>query len=320
MKWLGILVLVLLLLPTSVLALDYADISITAKPPSIIPTVEAGNVTNITATSAVLHATVSAGGENVTRRGFEWGLSSGNYTWSWNETGSFQGEFEHQITELSYCTEYFWRAFAENEVGQGNSTEQSFWTSCTPFAPTNFVVRQSGPSSVDITWNIGEGAEYTVIIGNNDRYPRDVGDGYVVYNGTDTSCAVGDLSLWSTTYYFRAWSWNSYGYSDGYAEGKIGGAPMIALVVGIICLGATALGFVIKQPLILLCAGIGWTILGAMLYDTNTAIMILCICFALVCFVWPLTIFLRERRSRPSPEDEDYESYRQKVIKTIQKD
>jgi hypothetical protein len=231
MRWPWLIVLLLVLIPTITEGADHAEITVTAKPPSVLPSVEAQNETDITATSVILHATVSAGGENVTCRGFEWGPAAGNYTWSWNETGTFaEGQFQHQVTNLTYCTEYFWRAFAVNDVGQANSTERNFSTSCIPSAPLNFRVTQASPNSVNLTWEKGIGAETTVIKCSESGYPGTIDDGYLVYNGTGTSAVVENLLLPSVAYYFRAWSQNPYGTSLDYAEGSIGSSPMLAML------------------------------------------------------------------------------------------
>jgi hypothetical protein len=287
------------------------------------PTVTSTNATSITNVRAVLHGDITdTGGKNAVLRGFEWGLESGNYTWSWNETDSFpEGPFQHEVTDLASCTQYFWRAFATNDVGQGNSTEQSFWTLCTPSAPTNFTITQSSPSSANITWNKGIGAEYTVIVGSDNKYPANINDGYLVYNGTGTTCIVEDLSLWSTTYQFKAWSWNSYGYSTDYAEGSIGGNMIALAIIGLVSLVLMVFGFLYKPasiPLLIL-AGICWTTTGILVY-TNSAfgslsipVLTIAVAIAFTCFVWLFAAVMRLRRARLSREEQDYADYEEKV-------
>lgn len=93
----------------------------------------------------------------------------------------------------------------------------------------------------------------------------------------------------------------------------------IELTVAIICVSLTFLGFMRNQPLMLIMAGIGWVALGFMLGDAvaqpelSTALTFLGIGLSLVCFLWPLTYWVRERRSRPSAEQRDYDDYRRKI-------
>ena len=202
------------------------------------PTVIASNATNIGGSIAVLHGNVTnMGGGTITMRGFEWGIETGNYTASWNETGSFGiGTFGHTISGLGFCTEIFWRTVAVNDYGQGNSTEQSFSTSCYPRAPTDYTITQAGPSSITITWTKGTGANTTVIRASADGYPTSATDGYEVYSGNGTSVTVDGFAFDMTAWYSRAWSHNSYGYSTDYAEGNVGnpiGLPAIVFAVGL---------------------------------------------------------------------------------------
>lgn len=94
---------------------------------------------------------------------------------------------------------------------------------------------------------------------------------------------------------------------------------MEELTVAIVCISITALGFLRSMPLLLIMAGIGWVALGFMLGDAapqpelSTALAFLGIGLALICFLWPLTYWVRERRSRETPEERDYNDYREKV-------
>lgn len=288
----------------------------------ILPTVDSSAATDITNNSGVVHGSItSAGGENANTRGFEWGNSTGNYTSSWNETGSFGvGTFSRTAGNLTLGTEVFWRAFATNTIGTGYSGERSFTTLLLPLAPTDFTTSQIGPSSINITWTMGIGADTTVIVGKDNGCPTSVTDGYLVYNGTGTYVEVTGLSLSTTSYCYHAWSWNTHGYSIDFAQGSIGGSMIVMAIVGIICIGALAAGFAFKQPLILICAGIGWVVFGALMFtsgpgDFGTPLFVLGLAFALVCFVWPLVIWMRTRTRRITPEERDYETYRQQVLK-----
>jgi hypothetical protein len=231
MRWLGLL-LVVSLVCVAVPAL--ADVTITATPNYTgVPIVICNLAINITGVSAVLVGNIThTGGDNATIRGFEWGLSTGNYTLSWNETGNFSvGVFYHEITGLSPEIEVFWRAFAVNSYGQGNSTECDFVTgSGLPLAPTNFTAIAVGTSSANLTWLMGLGANITIVRMSEDGYPQNVTDGILVYPGNETYAVVGGLNLDTTTYYFSAWSESDYGYSALHAEVSVGGTNMTLLI------------------------------------------------------------------------------------------
>lgn len=203
-----------------------------------VPIITASSATNITDVSATLHGYItSIGGSNVTCRGFEWGYASGNYTTSWNETGTFDvGASNHTISSLIPTFQVFWRAFAINAQGQGNSTELNFYTITLPSPPTDFTVTEVGNTIATITWSMGMRANTTIIRGGSSGYPQSISDGYLVYSGNETETTIVGLDLDTTTYYYRAWSQNEYGYSRTYAQDYAGnpiGLPTLLFVIGL---------------------------------------------------------------------------------------
>jgi len=239
MKWFVLLALLILGLSLiTIVPVEATDTTITAKPPIIIPTVESGNATGIGPSSAVLHGNVvDTGGEDVTTIGFDWGFASGNYPYSWNTTGTYgAGAFEHGISSLPLHTQVFWRAFAINGVGQGNSTEMSFWTLGLPLAPTDFMITQVGYSSYNISWTMGIAANTTMVRVSETGYPESATGGILVYSGSGTWVVVDGLDPNMTTYYYCAWSHNDFGYSLDYAEATLGnplGIPQVLFAVGL---------------------------------------------------------------------------------------
>lgn len=109
-----------------------------------------------------------------------------------------------------------------------------------PEAPTDFEITQTAVQNITLTWTKGTGANLTVIRGSTTAYPFNVNDGDLVYNGTGTNVVVSGVNLETTIYYYRAWSWNSYGYSAEYAQAQIGGSMTTA--------AAILLGFMLLFP------------------------------------------------------------------------
>lgn len=239
MRWIAVVLLLMVCLVMMPHILAASDITVTAVPNyEGVPIVACSGAMNITYASATLHGEVTIiGGSNVTCRGFDWGYSTGNYTMSWNETGTFEpGTFDHDIAGLESNVQVYWRAFAINTQGQGNSTELNFLTVALPSAPTDFTITQIGDTIVHITWTMGDRANTTIIRGSSTGYPATVTSGYLVYSGNETYVVVDSLNLDTATYYYRAWSANEYGYSTDYAEGYAGnplGMPTIMFVVGL---------------------------------------------------------------------------------------
>jgi len=263
----ALLVLVSLLVTTPILA---TDVAITATPPSVVPTVTSSGATGVGDTSAILHGNITdLGGEDVTLRGFEWGLSTGNYTFNWTESGNFSiGVFEYQVLNLTSNTTYYWRALAVSSIGQGNSSERSFTTSIPlPLPPGNFTAVQLDINTVVLSWTAGVGADSVTIRISSVQYPSNVTEGYYVYNGNGTSCNITGLTLGELdTYYFSAWSENGAGYSLTYSTAKIGGEGTV-LFIGLIILtlGLTALSFWRRSIVLSVGATIGWAAMGILM-------------------------------------------------------
>ena len=118
-----------------------------------ILTVTTSATTSITSSSATLNGSVTnTSGENADQRGFDWGTSSGNYSGSWTESGSFGTEsFSHGVTGLSPATTYYLRAKAHNSSGWGYGNEQSF-TTLTPAIITSVTSNSANQGqTLDVT-------------------------------------------------------------------------------------------------------------------------------------------------------------------------
>jgi hypothetical protein len=127
------LLLGLLLVPVGTVLAAGPAVTITVSA-TVVPTVVAYDATGVGGLQATLRAEItSTGGLTVTTRGFEWGYATGNYTESWNETGTYgTGAFNHTISGLDPEVQVFWRAFAVNGIGTGFSEEKSYFSSQRP--------------------------------------------------------------------------------------------------------------------------------------------------------------------------------------------
>jgi len=104
---------------------------------------------------ATLHGTITdTGGENCDERGFEWGYSSGNYPYSWTETGNFgTGSFSHTITGLPEGSVVYFRAKAHNSAGWGYGDEKSFVTPLSRAKRIEFDIRNLTEREIQILFN-----------------------------------------------------------------------------------------------------------------------------------------------------------------------
>ena len=93
-----------------------------------VPTVETLSATEVSQTSARLNGNIVSGAP-ILERGFEWGFESGNYQYSWTETGTFgTGTYSYVVTGLPPNTRVYFRAKARNEGGWGYGSEVYFDT------------------------------------------------------------------------------------------------------------------------------------------------------------------------------------------------
>lgn len=253
-----------------------------------VPTLTTSNATSVQDTSATLNGNITDhGGENCDYRGFEWGLSSGNYSANWTEGGSFgTGAFSHGITGLSDNTTYFYRSMAHNGAGWGYGNEISFTTEITSptlAPPTDFTLTQTNLDEVTITWAKEASANTTVIRVATDEYPSSPTDGWGVYNDTGENTTDTGLNLAMIEYYYRAWSWNdTIGYSTSYAQGTIGGDDMAELATSIGTFTDTftsSIGNLLMiLPVVLLSILAFWksdTTLGAILFMLTGAVALM---------------------------------------------
>ncbi len=177
---------------------------------------------SIQVTSATGNGTIVAtGGENCDKRGVRWGTSSGVYTNSYLESGSFStGAFSESMASLSPNTTYYYQAMAHNSSGWGYGVEQSFNTlsASLPVATTqaasgllgamvigNGSITSTGGINCDqrgFRWGTSPGT-YTSSSTNSGSF----GTGNFAKSITGLSS--------NTTYYYQTMVHNSAGWSYG---------------------------------------------------------------------------------------------------------
>ena len=112
---------------------------------------------------------------------------------------------------LSAGVHYYFRAWSWNSTSKLWSSTNVTVSNTTwniPLAPTGFTAATIGSNQINLTWNKGSYADYTRIQRRTTGYPVSISDGTLVYNDTGSSYPHTGLSV-NTTYYYRAWSWNT---------------------------------------------------------------------------------------------------------------
>lgn len=179
------------------------------------PTVITSPAINIQQIQATLVGDITdIGSENCDIRGFEWGISSGSYSYNWTQNGSYgTGTFNHIISGLSPGIAYYFRAMAHNSAGWGHGTERSFITDplITPVIIQCDTVSQT---EIDIRWNnIGNETSYTLFrntINNLGTASKIAGRGTDITNYHDSGLLTGQIYY----YWVRAYCTGSpSGYS-----------------------------------------------------------------------------------------------------------
>ncbi|MCX6668023.1 MAG: hypothetical protein NTV74_07315, partial [Euryarchaeota archaeon] len=127
-------------------------------------------------------------------------------------------------TGLNPSTTYYYRAWAyDSNSGQySNGYSQDYETTTSappPGDPSNLNAYNPTSSTIDLSWTKGSNSDKTMIRRKTGSYPSSPSDGTQAYFSTGTSTTDTGLTP-STTYYYRAWAYNSNTgqYSTGYSE------------------------------------------------------------------------------------------------------
>ncbi len=190
------------------------------------------------AASLVSTSTVTLNGSIVTQsnlasstsRGFVYGTSSGIYTSTSSDTGTYgTGLFSKNLSGLSQNTTYFFKAFALNATSTNYGSELTFTTSSDVDPPTVSQLFASAVSYTTATLNSqitatggSDATEYGFAYGTSANLSSVIATSTLgSFSGTGLlEEAISGLSV-STTYYFRSYATNSGGTSYSTIESFI---------------------------------------------------------------------------------------------------
>jgi len=191
---------------------------------SILPTITTTEVSVITATTATSGGNITNnGGAAVTARGVCWSTLQ-TPTTSNNKTteGTGGGVFTSILTNLTFNTIYYVRAYATNSIGTAYGTQVSFITSAVaPVVPTLTTYAASSITSITATsgGNIssdgGDAVTARGICWSTSSNPT-ISDSKTI-NGTGAGSFISSITglTANTTYYIRAYATNSEGTAYG---------------------------------------------------------------------------------------------------------
>lgn len=189
-----------------------------------LPTVTTSDVTNISHNFATCGGNVTnVGGSAVTSRGICWSTSQ-NPTITDNQvvSGSGQGSFTGNMTNLSANTTYYVRAFATSSIGTAYGSQKTFTTlnglptvvTSTDVSAEIYVAYGGG----EVTSEGGSSVTARGVCYSTSQNPT-LSDNHTT-NGTGTgtfssTIGAGGWLTENTTYYIRAYATNSYGTAYG---------------------------------------------------------------------------------------------------------
>ena len=133
-------------------------------------------------------------------------------------------------------------------------------------APGGFTLTYISDYEVGIDWVKGVDANNTMIRAAIGRYPKDIGDGWLVYYGDGTNCTDTGVNLDETASptYYRAWSqnvggaWNEFAYAEDNIEGI--GVQLLAFVI--LAVGLTIGGYALRNIALSYGAGGAWVVMA----------------------------------------------------------
>jgi parallel beta-helix repeat protein len=139
---------------------------------------------------------------------FNWSIECNN-SQSSNASGDFNGSKQLSVNGLVYNTTY--KIWVNVTDGYDNNTVWYVFTTRVenePAVPNNFSAVASGRFQIDLSWVVGDNADYTYVEWRSTGGLWNRSEGTLLYNETGTSVSQSGLFPGMTRYY-RAWSWNA---------------------------------------------------------------------------------------------------------------
>ena len=192
------------------------------KTTAAAPSVSTTAASNIKSSSATLGGNVTSdNGNEVTERGIYYSIYSYSITYYGTKVaiGSGSGVFSKEITNLSYNTNYYYIAYAKNDLGTSYGETMSFNTSSDVPALTTTSVTSvtSGTAQISVNITSDGGANITErgVVFSKSTSP-DINDSKVTYPSSSSSFSVSLTNLdKATKYYVRAFAKNKNGTAYG---------------------------------------------------------------------------------------------------------
>ncbi len=189
--------------------------------PPTVPTLTTNVVTNLQPYSVVCGGNITGdGGAAVTARGVCWSLNQNPSLADLHSTeGSGTGNFNSQITGLSPCTTYYFRAYATNSVGTSYGENQSATTpGVLPVVVSGSItdtLARTASAGGNVTDDGGAPVTARGVCWSN--APGPTINNSKTTDGAGTGTFIGHLTglLPYTTYYLRAYATNCAGTAYG---------------------------------------------------------------------------------------------------------
>jgi len=157
-----------------------------------------------------------------------------------------------------------WISFTNSDLRNEILTVGSETWADVPQAPTDLTYTTDG-NNVILDWARGLRADTTVIVRGENGYPMTPTDGEVVYDGAGTTVTDSGVNSEFRPLYYRAWSYNDWGYSIEYAEAEKG----VLMTELFMVLGLTAFALWRREIWVYLPAVIALIFFGYRWIDTD---------------------------------------------------